>query len=878
MKKLIRTLSAILCMTMFMSNVIIAGAAESTLPQQKQNGESALEDAQIVGEVTEKRTADEKHFKMSDGSFTAVKYPVSVHYETDGVWEAIDNTLVRQIPLQTCQYINKNNIFNVTFAESISSQTLVKINYDGYEVAWGYSPENSFSGSAAPLSFTEHYNAVILPRIETKTDNLSVKQKNEAVINSAVTSSSVIYNNIEPGIDLEYKISGTSLKENFIINARRNSYAFTLTLKTGKLIPVLNENKSIDFIDDGRVVFTIPAPVMYDADMQYSDSLRYDIQRAGNGYTLTLTADADWINSPSRVFPVMIDPEISAETYKGSGAKMELQTVDSANPNMTFNTLCDADVSVSPSLIRRTYITLELPELQRGDVLSNVILKLNAGSDCNTSDYNKINLHELPEVYDGSTLCWNNMPEPGSNVVDFNMLQKSRDSGDTGEAYYYSDIGIYEFNITKLAQNWYNSVPYYSEYDPMTYTREKHSFVLKMEDESQNLNGWRRFHIYNQNVYNNAKLIVSYRNAIGYEDYWTYTSTDAGYGGTASVNCYNGDIHISQPITGISSEIMPISISMENLRYYNGTNNALIKGGWKTNYNISYNYESLNTDSTCSNYFIDGDGTKHYFYIPTGETSGMDEDGLGLTLQLLGTGGSGGDFAKITDQDGGVMIFNNKKQLRRIEDKYGNYINIEFGSSAYDISKITNSVGHEYTFSYLPQSSNISSITDSAGKTVYFDYENDLLSQIRYPDGKTVNYVYNEYDEIVQITNYDSTKTLIQYEDSMWRKVTQLKKVNSEQTAVAGSFDFEYDYHTTYVTDKYNQSVEYQFDNYGNLTGTIDKDTGNVSYGTSGIQGLTANGDSTNPTAHKPMSLSSSMQATPSLLDGGGFDDGFGDV
>ncbi len=235
--------------------------------------------------------------------------------------EAIDNTLVRQIPLQTCQYINKNNIFNVTFAESISSQTLVKINYDGYEVAWGYSPENSFSGSAAPLSFTEHYNAVILPRIETKTDNLSVKQKNEAVINSAVTSSSVIYNNIEPGIDLEYKISGTSLKENFIINARRNSYAFTLTLKTGKLIPVLNENKSIDFIDDGRVVFTIPAPVMYDADMQYSDSLRYDIQRAGNGYTLTLTADADWINSPSRVFPVMIDPEISAETYKGSALK-----------------------------------------------------------------------------------------------------------------------------------------------------------------------------------------------------------------------------------------------------------------------------------------------------------------------------------------------------------------------------------------------------------------------------------------------------------------------------------------------------------------------------------------------------------------------------
>ncbi len=47
----------------------------------------------IDGEVTELRSEYEKHYRLTDGSYMAVQYPVAVHYEEDGQWVDIDNTL-----------------------------------------------------------------------------------------------------------------------------------------------------------------------------------------------------------------------------------------------------------------------------------------------------------------------------------------------------------------------------------------------------------------------------------------------------------------------------------------------------------------------------------------------------------------------------------------------------------------------------------------------------------------------------------------------------------------------------------------------------------------------------------------------------------------
>ena len=58
-------------------------------PQEKRG-------SRVLGEVTENREEEEKHFRMEDGSFVGVNYGVPVHYAQGEEWKDIDNTLVIQ--------------------------------------------------------------------------------------------------------------------------------------------------------------------------------------------------------------------------------------------------------------------------------------------------------------------------------------------------------------------------------------------------------------------------------------------------------------------------------------------------------------------------------------------------------------------------------------------------------------------------------------------------------------------------------------------------------------------------------------------------------------------------------------------------------------
>ena len=47
----------------------------------------------MSGEIPELRGEYEKHFSLSDGTYSAVVYPYPVHYDSNGTWWEIDNTL-----------------------------------------------------------------------------------------------------------------------------------------------------------------------------------------------------------------------------------------------------------------------------------------------------------------------------------------------------------------------------------------------------------------------------------------------------------------------------------------------------------------------------------------------------------------------------------------------------------------------------------------------------------------------------------------------------------------------------------------------------------------------------------------------------------------
>ena len=96
----------------------------------------------IEGEVQELRNEYEKHYRLTDGSFMAVQYQVPVHYEDEGQWVDIDNTLepVTMFSGDTVyQAVNGENV--QAFATDLSNGTIMTMATDDHMISmsiWTY--------------------------------------------------------------------------------------------------------------------------------------------------------------------------------------------------------------------------------------------------------------------------------------------------------------------------------------------------------------------------------------------------------------------------------------------------------------------------------------------------------------------------------------------------------------------------------------------------------------------------------------------------------------------------------------------------------------------------------------------------------------------
>ena len=73
-----------------------------------------------MGEITDKRDANVKQFMLSDGTFEAVEYQYPVHYQKDGKWVDIDNTLIDSASSQNS---SSSSEVSQSSADSASSQS-----------------------------------------------------------------------------------------------------------------------------------------------------------------------------------------------------------------------------------------------------------------------------------------------------------------------------------------------------------------------------------------------------------------------------------------------------------------------------------------------------------------------------------------------------------------------------------------------------------------------------------------------------------------------------------------------------------------------------------------------------------------------------------
>lgn len=636
---------------------------------ENQADEVTVEDTlkKEVFEVIDRREETVKHFRTEDGSFTAVQYNVPVHEKDEnGEWQDIDNTL----SASGSEYATSNA--RVKFAKKTTgNETLFTLHDGNRKITMSLSGANKKVASQVTNTRTE------FPEDATQLQKLMTLDK---------LSSKILYPDILDGVDLEYVVNSCNIKENIIVKERADSYSYTFEIQLNNLEAVLCEDGSVAISDPDtdEIVYTIPKGYMFDADGEYSDTVTYTLTNGGNGkYSLTVTADAEWINDEGRALPVTVDPPINSTAYTSGIVDTY---VDSDNPSASYSSfsyLASGTGSVGQEFISYWKIN-SLPTIPVNSFIVSAEFSLycqdyrvHSGNETSV----RIGAYRVTTDWD-SSMTWTN-----ASVCTSTALIDYADVNAESESQYVS------WDITRLYKQWNDGTANYGI--ALARMKQGSSDALFASSETTN----------------DPRLMIHYRDMKGVESYWSGSSHSAGLAGNGYVNHANGNLVFALDLLGTGDALFGYTPSL----VYNST----VANQFNTNENVPYKHPSsgygwkLSTDDSLvmktyydetgilqvSYVWVDGDGTEHYFLRDGTSSIRKDEDGLGLTFAY----NSKEQKYEITNLNHYVYQYTLLQEttelgtgmiLERIKDPYGNQLILEHNTQGHPTSVKVLPSGH----------------------------------------------------------------------------------------------------------------------------------------------------------------------------------------
>ena len=799
MKKTSRIVAILLVFALCVQMLPVSVLAEESTTSQTPEPDPV---AYVTGEIEELRTANEKHFRLSDGTYIAVNYGMPVHYETQTVngteWNDIDNTL--SINSTKGVYEAKNGTEVKTFAAELTpDEPLFSSSWENYSVSMSLMQAStaesmkaaSKENLASSLSLSEAARA-------SKEDTALAANAEEPVIeaipaqvidntgdepaNNEETSiaeqvelpnfaSTILYPDFLPDVDLQYDAYGQNIKESILINSQQDAYSYRFFLELTDLTPILKESGAIALANvDGDEIYMIPAPYMIDDEGVFSDDVHFSLEAVNGGYLLTVTASEAWINEDDRAFPVTIDPALillsggtqddivsnfvkeQNPTQHCNGSQLYVGNNGGSGKNMngylyfktlpTIPTNCSV-VGASFSLHKMGYSHVGLPKF-----------------------YGQV--HEVtgskPSSYSAYTswiygITWNTAPSFSDTVEDYAELYPTGNSG--------KDI---TWDISRLVCKWYdegteNRTIAITPYSPNGFASNRYACAA--------------FYTFTGTTQHRPKFIVQYRNNVGLEGHYTYQTVDAGRAGTGYVGDYTSQFTLANTIVSSSSNTLPLSITAyfnsANRNTYFTDNEAAgihsvnytgmkVGAGWKLSIQESIRLITVSTRDASLDYYVynDADGSEHYFQKSGMSSPYKDEDGLGFELTVSGTTFTlkdqkdnqkvfyNGYLGKILDANRNAiyLLYNGKEYsasntLWQPTSGTANYVSkivrVNDNGSAADI--VTTLFNFSYSGGFLQY------IEDAAGNRTLFGYKNvnnlQRMFRFTYPDGKRAEYSFD---------------------------------------------------------------------------------------------------------------------------------------
>ncbi|MDR1629404.1 MAG: DNRLRE domain-containing protein [Oscillospiraceae bacterium] len=734
--------------------------------------------------------------------------------------EDIDNTLIMQSARSaqgktTAVYQTRESDTPIIIPQTLADGQQIKVTSDGYTVSLGVSQDNEAvrldkSAQVVDVDALASNNLQALSDESVSTASREANaaeiaaEKEDAFALDKITSAAT-YKEIFDGADLEYVISSSKLKENIVIYEPQQEYIYQFDMDLGGLIPQTQEDGSIYLLgnaDDSEPVFILQAPYMYDANNEVSYDVGIQLIENNGAYSLTVAAGQDWLNNEARVFPVVIDPTLE---FNVSSSVIEDAYVSTLGKNTNYGDLERLWTGYYLLTRYRSYIKFDLPDLPDLSIVTGSVMTLNqrSSSVLTTEAVCAYDCYGLSTWSEGF-ITWNNQPfstdkngYTSATAVDYIVPS-------TGAITYFVDI-------TKATKRWYEE-------------GVNNGLMLAMADETTS--GQVLFHSAESSTSAlRPSVKISYVNNTGIEDYWTYETVSLGDSGSLSINHYNGGLTYLHGDVAMNGNRMPIAINhVYTSNKDNSSGNYLnmkLGNGFKLNileciialpqsdvlYSAGYHYK-----------LIDSDNTVHFFKI----TSVANQFAYEYGTDLIITKNTDNSFA-MTDEKGNVKRYNPDGYLVEIKDTNANSQTIVYDNGR--ITEVVDPVGRAVVFSY-DSAGYLSGITDPSGRTVTYTYTSSgYLDKIIHPDVKETQILYNTNNQISRIIASDSSDILLTYKNvtsknKTYYRVSQLGRrgqvdVLSGNRATVNTLTFSYAAGQTVVSDQYNKSNTYLFDNAG---------------------------------------------------------------
>ncbi len=720
---------------------------------------AAHETVHVEHELPGLRAANSDTFLRSDGSRELVIYPHPVNYQVAGKgWQPIEDTLTEA----SGSWSPKASPVPVSLPGSLASGAV------------------SVGGSGRQLSLQ-------LEGAGPTTGTVSGPQRS--------------YANVLPGVSASFGVAAESIHETLTLaNASApTSYHYNLGLSAG-LQASLAPGGGVTISDSsGHAVYSLPAPSITEPGrLPQTAPVHYEL--GDGGTSLKLVLNKEWLSSPTRTFPVKIDPDVYfTEEYSCS-----IVSGAYTNTPLCGDRLYVGADTASPANAARAVLYFELSSIPRQSAILSSSLGLWFEADTTTSpieiEARGLTREWTPDVtwddYDG-THAWTT---PGGDFLKTEAGESTITNADKG---YWVKWGF-----TPQVEQWAR--------EPSS----DHGILLKAKNET--VNGYDTF-VQGENGEGAPEptMQVIYEPRLGNPAGEAMYQQALGNGGTLGVNVANGNLHVETPDVNYATEGYDTQLS----RSYNSEYDNLTSSAFGYQWTVNMGEDTLLYPSWWdgSNYLQQSDGSFTRFdrapwadgHPSSGDRAYTSEAGVPATLVVHENG-----TRTLTYNNTGVeWQFDNSENgyPQTVTDPGGEGDKLSLSYTSSRLTKVKDTHGHELTLTRSSSTGNITKIKDGSETWTYKYTSGSYLEAYEGPAGQKAEYHYDIYGDITAIIEPAGT-TVIKYDG--YGRVESLRKIVNGTLTTVGSEDeitkFSYGTESTVVTGPSGSEQTYYYDQFGN--------------------------------------------------------------